>query len=118
MWLYSRRLRVTHLGSEVLRPLTSRMGEDRLLKIVQVVVPRMDSLHERLPIVSKPLRVALPTSAHPDPEWRVLDTFDWYSPRYQWKHTDSEVMGWFRRLGFEDIRSLPVPVSVRGRRRA
>ena len=118
VWLYSRQLRVTHLGSEVLRPITSRMAEDRLLRIVQAVVPRMDSLHERLPIVSKPLRVALPTSAHPDPEWRVLDTFDWYSPRYQWKHSDSEVVGWFRRLGFEDVQSLPVPVSVRGRRPA
>jgi SAM-dependent methyltransferase len=27
--------------------------------------------------------------------WDVLDTFDVYSPRYQWKHTEPEVMGWF-----------------------
>ena len=35
----------------------------------------------------------LPTSVDPDPKWRWLDTFDWYSPRYQWKHTDAEVEG-------------------------
>ena len=114
VWLYSRRLRVTHLGSEVMRPVTSRLPEDRLLGIVRQVVPRVDRVHERFPVVSKPLRVVLPTSAHPDPEWRILDTFDWYSPRYQHKHTDAEVTGWFRRLGFTDVWTGPVPVSVRG----
>jgi ubiquinone/menaquinone biosynthesis C-methylase UbiE len=116
VWLYSSRLRLTHLGSEVLRPVTSRMDEQRLLRIVRSVVPRMDNLHERFPALTKPLRVALPTSAHPDPEWRILDTFDWYSPKYQWKHSEDEVTGWFRKLGFQDVRTLEIPVSVRGRR--
>src|SRR5436190_9753303 len=29
------------------------------------------------------LRRMLPVHTHPDRQWRVLDTFDWYSPRYQ-----------------------------------
>lgn len=63
---------------------------------------------------------AFPVRDHEDPRWRVLDTFDWYSPRYQWKHTTEEVIGWFRELGFEDVRRLPedTMVSVRGRRGA
>jgi SAM-dependent methyltransferase len=116
VWLYSKRLARVHLGSEVMRPLTSRMSEDRLLRVVRWVVPRVDRLRERVPALSRPLGVVVPTSRHPDPEWRVLDTFDWYSPRYQWKHTDDEVAGWFRRMGFVDLRVGGVPVSVRGRR--
>ena len=117
VWLYWSRLRWTHAGSEVLRPITSRMSEDRLLRTVRRVVPAADSVHRRFPAISKPLRVVLPTSSHPDPEWRILDTFDWYSPRYQWKHSEPEVRGWFERAGFVDLWTGPVPVSIRGRRR-
>ena len=44
------------------------------------------------------------------------DTFDWYAPRYQWKHTEPEVAGWFRDLGFERVETLGFPVAVRARR--
>ena len=51
---------------------------------------------------------------HPEPEWRWLDTFDWYSPKYQWKHTYEEVEGWFREAGLVEIHRGEFPVSVRG----
>lgn len=117
VWLYWSRLRWTHAGSEILRPITSRMSEDRLLRMVRKVVPAADRIHERFPAISKPLRVVLPTSAHADAEWRILDTFDWYSPRYQWKHSEPEVQEWFERAGFADLWTGPIPVSVRGRKR-
>ena len=116
VWVYSKRLRKTLFGSEVLRPLTSRMPPDRLLKLVQQVTPRMRAIKRRLPIAKPAVDFFLPTSNHPDPEWQILDTFDWYSPRYQWKHTYQEVEGWFTELGFERIERLDVPVAVRGRR--
>ena len=62
-----------------------------------------------------PLRLITKVAMNPDPEWRVLDTFDWYSPRYQWKHTFGEVEGWFRGAGLTDIAAMPRPVAVRGR---
>jgi uncharacterized protein YbaR (Trm112 family)/2-polyprenyl-3-methyl-5-hydroxy-6-metoxy-1,4-benzoquinol methylase len=73
---------------------------------------------------SRPLRYLLwplllpPVSAHPDPRVRVCDTFDWLSPRYQWKHTSAEVRGWFEAEGMEAIRGSAKAVSVRGRRPA
>jgi hypothetical protein len=70
----------------------------------------------RIPALSRLIDLAIPTSNHPEKEWRQLDTLDWYSPRYQWKHSFSEVMGWYRSLGFEDIERLNVRVAVRGRR--
>lgn len=62
------------------------------------------------------LRWLIPISLEKDPERRLLDTFDWYSPRYQFKFTADEVVGWFDQLGLRDVRVLPFPVSVRGRR--
>lgn len=70
----------------------------------------------RIPVFY-PLRLVTKVAMHPDPEWRVLDTFDWYSPRYQWKHTYSEVETWFREAGFEELEILARPVAVRGKKR-
>jgi len=58
----------------------------------------------------------IPCSNHPRWDIRLLDTFDWYSPRFQWKHTISEVSGWFREAGIEEISTDGFPVSVRGKR--
>lgn len=71
----------------------------------------------RLPLVGKAFKI-IPTSGHPDPEWRVLDTFDWYSPRYQSKHRWEEVEEWFRAAGLVDVRRMGFPVAVRGRKPA
>jgi SAM-dependent methyltransferase len=49
-------------------------------------------------------------------DWRVLDTFDWYSPRFQFKHSYPEVFRWFRDAGLVDIDLRDVEVSVRGRK--
>jgi len=57
-------------------------------------------------------------SIHEKPEIRLLDTFDWYSPQYQWKHTVNEVEGWFHEEGIENINSEGFPVSVRGRKKS
>jgi SAM-dependent methyltransferase len=65
-----------------------------------------------------PLRLLTKVAMDADPEWRVLDTFDWYSPQYQRKHTYSEVREWFARAGLAEITTLPRPVAVRGRKPA
>jgi SAM-dependent methyltransferase len=51
-------------------------------------------------------------------DWRVLDTFDWYSPRYQSKHSYPEVCRWFREAGLTDVEPLDHEVCVRGRKAA
>lgn len=115
IWVYSKRLQRIHPGSEILRPLTSRMDPERLLGIIRRWEPRLYKAR-RFPRVVQLVRAVVPTSAHPDPEWRILDTFDWYSPRYQWKHTDEEVERWFGEAGLTEIRHGPFPVSVWGAR--
>jgi SAM-dependent methyltransferase len=116
VWVYWNRLRWTLFGSEVLRPFTRRMAPERLLQLVQRVTPKTRAIKQRVPRATALVDLLLPTSNHPNPDWQVLDTFDWYSPRYQWKHSYDEVAEWFRRLGFESVERLGVPVAIRGRR--
>ena len=73
------------------------------------------------PIMSKRpwghLRRILPVNTHPDRHWRILDTFDWYSPRYQDKDcSPARVLTWCREGGIRDVRVLDFPTSIRGRR--
>ncbi len=69
-------------------------------------VPKLGTLLDR----------TIPMSNHPDPSWRVLDTYDWFSPKYQWKHTYAEVNEWFQEAGLTEIRQLTFPVSLQGKR--
>ena len=112
VWLYRRA--VWYRMADLYRHLTTRMSDRSLYRLSQVLA-RLYPL-QQLPVIGRPLRFLVPVSGQADPEWRVLDTFDWYAPRYQWKHTEAEVVGWFRELGFESIEVLGFPVAVRGRR--
>lgn len=113
IWVYTRRRRLGYLSSDVYRRLTTRMDEERLLRLCKAAVP-LGRLYRTRP--GRYLAPMLPVSRHPDPEWRVLDTFDWYAPKYQWKHDWPEVEGWFEEAGLEDIRRHQVEISVSGRR--
>jgi SAM-dependent methyltransferase len=110
IWVYSRRFVKYYYGSEVLRPLTSRLPKPLLLSLCRVAVP-LYYLH-RIPKVGAISGFVMPTSLDPDPAWRWLDTFDWYSPTFQWKHSHDEVRGWFAEAGLAEITSLPYPESV------
>jgi len=53
---------------------------------------------------------------HKNWRWRWLDTFDYFSPRYQWKHTYPEVYSWFIETHLQEIAPLAAPVSMKGKR--
>jgi SAM-dependent methyltransferase len=116
IWVYWDRLARVMPGSELLRPLTSRLPKPLLLSLCRVAVP-LYHVH-RLGALGMVTSAILPTSMDPDPEWRVLDTFDWYSPRFQWKHSEPEVRRWFSEAGFTDLSSSTLPVGVSGRKPA
>lgn len=69
----------------------------------------------RVPIFY-PFRLLTRIAMDPDPERRVLDTFDWYSPRYKWTRSFTEVRGWFEAAELEEIALLPRAVAVRGKK--
>jgi SAM-dependent methyltransferase len=105
--------------SENLRRLTTRMPLPLLHYLCYLAVP-LGWVQHQIQKLPAPVRALLspltlpPVSAHPKWQVRLCDTFDWYSPRFQWKHTIPEVENWFREAGLKQIDSRGFPVSVRG----
>lgn len=65
-----------------------------------------------------PFRLFTRVAMDPNPERRVLDTFDWYSPKYKSTRSFTEVRVWFEQAGLEEVTLLPRATAVRGRRPA
>ena len=121
LWVYSGYNRWYRV-SDLYRRVTHRLPSRWLHALCHVAIP-LYYVHmglRRMPVIGRPasglLYCALPISLHPQAAMRVLDTFDWYSPNYQSKHTYEQVFRWFEDSGLEDLRVLHEPISVRGRR--
>jgi SAM-dependent methyltransferase len=104
-----------------LRVVTTRLPHRLLHYLCYMAIP-MGWVQAKIWSAPKPVKAVLSPlllvsmAIHPKAEVRLLDTFDWYSPRYQWKHTVKEVAAWFRDEGLVDIDTTGFEVSVRGRR--
>ncbi|MGH6628498.1 MAG: hypothetical protein ACREB3_02070, partial [Burkholderiales bacterium] len=104
---------IMETSSCIERAFTTRMPPRWLYGLCHAAIP-LYHLY-RIPLFY-PLRLLTKIAMDPAPEWRVLDTFDWYSPKYQWKHTYSEVQGWFQAADLVEVEVLPRPVAVRGKK--
>jgi len=109
VYLYAR---YGHSFSDAIRKVTTRLPPRVMLALSAVAVPLYYPY--RLPAIGKLLNVVCPISMHPDWRWRWLDTFDWYTPRYQWKLLYPEVFRWFRESGFGDVEIFEEPIRMRG----
>ena len=101
-----------HHAPDLIRRVTTRLPVKLMLILSWLAVP-LYWLY-RVPIVGRMFRFVLPISLHPDRRWRWLDTFDWYTPRYQWKFLYPEVCRWFRANGFLDVEIFDDPIRMRG----
>lgn len=119
IWLYSAYNKWYRMA-DIHRKLTRRMPRRMLHALCYMAIPAYAVRQglRAIPVIGKPisgaLRYLVPMSSNPDPHWRVLDTFDWYSPWYQSKHTYEEVFRWFEDCGLHDLHVGGRPVSVRG----
>jgi SAM-dependent methyltransferase len=121
IWLYSK-YNNWYKMSDVYRKVTRRLPPRLLHKLCYGVIP-LYGVHRvlrKIPLAGRyasgALAYAIPIAFHKDPQWRVLDTFDWYSPWYQSKHTYEEVFRWFEDCGLEDLRVILQPIAVSGRK--
>jgi SAM-dependent methyltransferase len=121
VWLYSS-YNPWYRMSDVYRKVTRRMQPKLLHKLCYGVIP-LYGVHQvlrKIPLVGRTMSSGLawmiPMSFNKDAQWRVLDTFDWYSPWYQSKHSYEEVFRWFESCGLEDLHVAQEPISVHGRR--
>ena len=114
IWVYSTEMRIWSWVSDTYRLVTTRLPKRLLYAMCRVARPWYHV--SKLPVVGRFIWVILPTSTHPNPDWRVLDTFDWYSPRYQWKHSLPELRQWFESQGLVSLTPLSFPTSMQGTR--
>ncbi len=122
VWLYYYQDQVYNAASDFWRAVLRPFPASIVYAWSWLIVTLFSGLWAK-PIMSTPpwghLRRILPVNTHPDRHWRILDTFDWYSPRYQDKDcSPARVLGWCREGGIRDVRVLEFPTSIRGRRDA
>jgi SAM-dependent methyltransferase len=122
VWLYSG-YNKWYRFSDFWRRYTHRMKPGTLHGILKVAVPFFYNLQQglkRVPLVGRPaaglVHHVFPVNRQKDPEARMLDTFDWYSPKYQSKHTYEQVFKWYEAMGMEDMRVGEISIAVRGRK--
>jgi hypothetical protein len=120
VWLYSG-YNKWYRFSDFYRNVTHRMPAPTLLRILRVAVPffyYLDRGLRKIPIAGKPVaglvHHVFPVNRNPDPEIRILDTFDWYSPKYQSKHTYEQVFRWMESCGLRDLNVAEIGIGVRG----
>lgn len=97
------------------RVITTRIPKRLLYCLSYVSVP-LYFLY-KIPVIGMVGKALLPIPMINNWKWRVLDTFDWYSPKYQSKHTHWEVFDWFEENGIKDIRIYPGEVTMSGFKR-
>jgi SAM-dependent methyltransferase len=124
VWLYSG-YNNWYRCSDFWRRFTHKMKPTTLHGLLKVAVPlfyHLDHGLRRVPVVGRTAAGAVhyvfPVNRHPDPETRMLDTFDWYSPKYQSKHTYEQVFRWYEAMGMEDMHIGEFSIAVRGRKPA
>jgi SAM-dependent methyltransferase len=122
VWLYSG-YNKWYRFSDFWRRYTHKMKPETLHGVLKVAVPVFYHLEgglRKVPVVGRAVAGAVhhvfPVNRQKDPEARMLDTFDWYSPKYQSKHTYEQVTRWYEAMGMEDMRVGECSIAMRGRK--
>lgn len=120
VWLYSG-YNKWYRFSDYYRKVTQRIPAKRMHAILRVAVPVaywFDRGVRRVPLAGAPIsglvRHAFPMSRSLNPEIRLLDTLDWYTPKYQSKHTYEQVFRWFESCGLQNLTVADISIGVRG----
>ncbi len=110
-----------HYFSDIWRKVTTKLPLRLMYYLSAIAIP-LYYVH-KIPFFGKIAQAILPTANWPNWRWRWLDTFDWYTPKYQWKHTWPEIFKWFKEAGFTDIELFEEDLSglsqicMRGRKK-
>lgn len=114
IWVYGKAMVHAFAGAEWLRKLTTKLPLRMNYLLSTVAIP----LHylSGVPVLGYFIKSFFPCSTHSYWRERWLDTFDYLTPRYQWKFTYPKVFGWFKDAGLEEIELLSTEVAVKGKK--
>jgi SAM-dependent methyltransferase len=120
VWVYSG-YNKWYRFSDHYRKITSRISPRALHSLLRWIVPCLYWTNRTIrviPLIGPPVASLVhhvfPVNQNPNPEIRILDTLDWYSPRYQSKHTYEQVFRWFENCGLEHLTVADVSIGVKG----
>lgn len=98
-----------------IRPVTKRMSQERLFKLVLGMVKFLlpvSLVIGRIPVVGRKLRYAIPVANHePDwplnktqvKEWAILNTYDMLAPAHDYPQSAQTLRSWFQQAGLRDL---------------
>ena len=112
--LYAGYNKIYVTSTNLWRRLTTRLPKEVVYGLARLAIPAYYLY--RIPALGLLGQAVFPISMHPDPKWRLLDTFDCYTPTYQSYHTHCEIFQWFRDAGLSDISVLEPGISFIGNR--
>jgi ubiquinone/menaquinone biosynthesis C-methylase UbiE/uncharacterized protein YbaR (Trm112 family) len=115
VYLYDR-YGISNHFSDMIRVVTTRLPLKVVFYLSTVAVP-LYYLY-RVPKLGSLCHIVFPISMHRNWRWRWLDTFDWYTPKHQWKLFYPNVHRWFREQGFHSIRLGDEPIRMSARKKA
>ena len=115
VFLYSGYNKAVVHSNRFWRSITTRLPLRLLYYLCFIAVPLYYIY--RLPGLTQIGRMIFEISMEKDWRWRVLDTFDWYSPKYQWRHNHWEVYDWFCDAGVTEVKIHPSEVTMSGTKR-
>lgn len=115
IFVYSSYNKAIVYSSAFWRIMTTRMPKMLLYYLSYISVPLY--FIYKIPVIGAIGKMIFTIPMLDDWRWRVLDTFDWYSPKYQSKHTHSEVFNWFEENNLKDIKIYPGEVTMSGIKR-
>lgn len=110
--LYAAYNKVYVMTSTFWRFFTTKLPKRLLYALAHIAVP-LYYLY-RIPGLYQIGMSVFPVNMHRNRKWRVLDTFDSYSPTYQSYHTHYEVFQWFEEAGLRNIKVLEGGISLIG----
>jgi SAM-dependent methyltransferase len=98
-----------------LRPITTRMPQQTLFAVVERATPPLLAISRavsRVPLIGRVLRRLVPVANYEGifpltptqlREWAVLDTFDWFGPRFDQPQTAETLQRWLIGAGLEHV---------------
>ena len=124
VWLYSG-YNKWYRFSDQYRKITHRMSPQALHRFFRVAVPFFYWLDRGLrvvPLVGDPVaglvHHVFPVNRQSNAEARLLDTLDWYSPKYQSKHTYEQVFRWLESCGLVNLTVGEIGIGVKAHKPA
>lgn len=110
VFVYSSYNKTIVYSSNFWRSITTRLPKKILYILSFISVPLY--YFYKVPLLGQIGKAIFVIPMWPDWRWRILDTFDWYSPKYQSKHTHWEVFNWFKESGFKNINIYPNEITM------